>query len=82
MSNYLKRPDLINCGRTLIGAPPIRGQQQDINYYGSIPLRIKAFFKDVQKELWAVGVSLSTLHNEVFFFFFSFFILFFLFLKK
>jgi len=65
LDDYLRRPDLLNCGRTLIGAAPIRGQQTSLNYFGSIPMRIKAFFTAAQSELWSVGVSLQTLHNEV-----------------
>lgn len=62
---YNKRPDLIACGRTLIGAPPARGQQTDYNYFNKVPPRSREFFDALQQELWAVGVTMITFHNEV-----------------
>eukprot|EP00750_Incisomonas_marina_P032832 INCI9373.1.p1 GENE.INCI9373.1~~INCI9373.1.p1 ORF type:complete len:723 (-),score=107.48 INCI9373.1:340-2367(-) len=62
---YERRPDLIAAGRTLIGAPPARGQQTDYNYFNKVPPAARAFFDAVQKELWAIGVSMTTFHNEV-----------------
>lgn len=63
--HYLKRPDLIASGRTLIGALPSRNQQTETNYFGTIPLRVKNFLKDVQSELLELGVPMQVMHNEV-----------------
>jgi glutamine synthetase len=63
--HFSKRPDLLACGRTLIGALPSRNQQTEVNYFASIPLRVKNFLKDVQSSLWELGVPLYTMHNEV-----------------
>ena len=62
---YLQRKDLIFSGRTLFGAMPPKGQELDDHYFGSIRERIAAFMKDVNKELWKMGVSAKTQHNEV-----------------
>lgn len=62
---YLSRPDLIQCGRTLFGAPPARHQQLEDHYFGSIRPRIIAFMEDVEKELWKLGIPAKTRHNEV-----------------
>lgn len=64
-NHYLKRPDLVMTGRTLIGALPARGQQSEMNYMSSIPLRVRDFLRDVEGKLWATGISVNTLHNEV-----------------
>lgn len=61
---YLKRKDLIFTGRTLFGAMPPKGQEMDDHYFGSIRERIAAYMKDVNKELWKLGVSAKTQHNE------------------
>jgi len=65
LEDFQRRPDIQITGRTLIGAPPPRGQQTSVNYFGSVPLRVKQFFKDAQAELWSLGISLATFHNEV-----------------
>ena len=62
---YLQRKDLIFSGRTLFGAMPPKGQELDDHYFGAIRERIGAFMKDVNKELWKLGVSAETQHNEV-----------------
>ena len=62
---YLKRKDLIYTGRTLFGSMPAKGQEMDDHYFGSIRPRIAAFMKDVNKELWKLGVPAKTQHNEV-----------------
>ena len=62
---YLKRKDLIFTGRTLFGAMPPKGQEMDDHYFGAIRERIGAYMKDVNKELWKLGVSAKTQHNEV-----------------
>ena len=62
---YLQRKDLIFSGRTLFGAMPPKGQELDDHYFGSIRERIAAFMKDVNEELWKLGVTAKTQHNEV-----------------
>ena len=62
---YLKRKDLIFTGRTLFGAMPPKGQELDDHYFGAIRERIAAYMKDVNKELWKLGVTAKTQHNEV-----------------
>ncbi len=62
---YLKRKDLIFTGRTLFGAMPPKGQEMDDHYFGSIRERIAAYMKDVNVELWKLGVTAKTQHNEV-----------------
>lgn len=64
-SFYLARPDLINCGRTLFGAKPPRGQEMEDHYWGSIRERILAFMMDAESELYKLGVPVKTRHNEV-----------------
>ncbi|MCI5480888.1 MAG: glutamine synthetase III [Lachnospiraceae bacterium] len=62
---YLKRKDLIFTGRTLFGAMPPKGQELDDHYFGVIRERIMDFMRDVNEELWKLGVSAKTQHNEV-----------------
>ncbi len=62
---YLQRKDLIFSGRTLFGAMPPKGQELDDHYFGAIRERIALFMKDVNLELWKLGVSSKTQHNEV-----------------
>lgn len=62
---FLQRKDLIYTGRTLFGAMPPKGQELDDHYFGTIRQRIAGFMKDVNIELWKVGVSAKTQHNEV-----------------
>ncbi len=62
---YLQRKDLIYTGRTLFGAMPPKGQEMDDHYFGAIRERIAAYMKDVNIELWKLGVSAKTQHNEV-----------------
>jgi glutamine synthetase len=64
-SYYYERPDLLTAGRTLLGAPPPRGQELDDHYFGSIPDRVLAFMQEVEKELYRLGVPVKTRHNEV-----------------
>jgi glutamine synthetase len=59
------RPDLVMCGRTLLGHTPAKGQQLDDHYFGSIPERIFAFMQDFEQEAYKVGIPLRTRHNEV-----------------
>lgn len=60
-----ERLDLRLCGRTLFGTSATKGQELDDHYFGSIPPRVKAFMKDVNEQLWKLGVYAKTEHNEV-----------------
>ena len=62
---FLQGKDLIYTGRTLFGAMPPKGQELDDHYFGTIRQRIAGFMKDVNEELWKVGVTSKTQHNEV-----------------
>ena len=64
-AKYLQRKDLIYTGRTLFGAMPPKGQELDDHYFGNIRQRIAAFMKEVNEELWKLGVTAKTQHNEV-----------------
>ncbi len=64
-SVYEKRLDLIHCGRTLFGARPSKGQELEDHYYGAIKSRVSAFMKELDAELWKLGVPAKTKHNEV-----------------
>jgi len=64
-SVYEKRLDLIHCGRTLFGARPSKGQELEDHYYGAIKSRVSAFMKELDLELWKLGVYAKTKHNEV-----------------
>ena len=61
---YLQRPDLIQAGRTLFGAPPAKHQQLEDHYFGSIKPRVLAFMEEVENELWKLGIPAKTRHNE------------------
>ena len=60
-----KRLDLKVCGRTLLGAKPPKGQELGDHYYGSISERVRAFMRELDDELWRIGVPAKTEHNEV-----------------
>ncbi len=62
---YERRMDLIHCGRTLFGARPSKGQELEDHYYGAIKSRVSGFMKEVDCELWKLGVYAKTKHNEV-----------------
>ena len=62
---YLQRKDLIFAGRTLFGAPAPKGQEMEDHYFGVIRERIGAYMKDLNEELWKLGVTAKTQHNEV-----------------
>ncbi len=62
---YLQRPDLLQTGRTVFGAPPPKHQQLEDHYFGSIKMRILNFMTEVEKELWSLGIPAKTRHNEV-----------------
>lgn len=61
---YLQRKDLIYSGRTLFGAMPPKGQEMDDHYFGTIRPRVGAFMKEVNEEMWKLGVCAKTQHNE------------------
>ena len=62
---YEKRPDLVFCGRTLFGARPPKGQEMEDHYFGTIKPRVSAYMKELEQELWKLGVLAKTKHNEV-----------------
>ena len=62
---YLKRPDLVCCGRTLFGSRPSKGQELDDHYFGAIKPRVSAFMQELDEELWKLGIMAKTKHNEV-----------------
>ena len=62
---YNKRPDLVYTGRTVFGARPPKGQELDDHYYGVLTERIASFMKELDEELWKMGVTAKTKHNEV-----------------
>ncbi|MCE2971926.1 MAG: glutamine synthetase III [Sediminibacterium sp.] len=59
------RPDIVQCGRTVFGASPAKGQQLEDHYFGSIPERVYAFMRDFEQEAYKLGIPLRTRHNEV-----------------
>lgn len=62
---YMKRTDLMFAGRTLFGAPAPKGQEMEDHYFGVIRERVGAYMKDLNEELWKLGVTAKTQHNEV-----------------
>jgi glutamine synthetase len=64
-NHFALRPDLVMAGRTLVGAPPPRGQQLEDHYFGGIPERVQACIAEVEYELYKLGVPIVTRHNEV-----------------
>ncbi|MCC5919606.1 MAG: glutamine synthetase III [Cyclobacteriaceae bacterium] len=62
---FYARPDLITCGRTVLGHSPSKGQQLDDHYFGSIPSRVHAFMYDFETEALKLGIPITTRHNEV-----------------
>jgi glutamine synthetase len=63
--HFALRPDLVMSGRSLVGAPPPRGQQLEDHYFGGIPERVQACITEVETELYKLGVPIMTRHNEV-----------------
>ena len=61
---FLKRKDLIYTGRTLFGARPPKGQELDDHYYGNLKDRVSLFMHELDMELWKLGVTAKTKHNE------------------
>jgi glutamine synthetase len=62
---YMKRKDLVMCGRTLIGAPAPKGQEMEDHYFGVLKPKVSEYMHDLDKELWKLGVPAKTKHNEV-----------------
>ena len=62
---YMKRPDLLQTGRTVFGAAPAKHQQLDDHYYGAIRPRVLKFMQEVDAQLWRLGIPAKTRHNEV-----------------
>ena len=62
---YLRRPDLLQTGRTVFGAAPAKHQQLDDHYFGSIRPRVLKFMTEVEHRLWRLGIPAKTRHNEV-----------------
>ena len=63
--DFAARPDLIMCGRTLFGCEPVKGQELEEHYFGAIRPTVNEFMKELDDELWKLGVSAKTKHNEV-----------------
>ena len=63
--DYASREDLVLCGRTLFGAPACKGQELEEHYFGAIRPTVNAFMKELDDELWALGIAAHTKHNEV-----------------
>ena len=63
-ADYKARLDLFYCGRTLFGAPAVKGQELEDHYFGSLRPRVSAFMQELDRELWKLGISSKTKHNE------------------
>ncbi|MBQ9068366.1 MAG: glutamine synthetase III, partial [Eggerthellaceae bacterium] len=63
--DYALRQDLVLCGRTLFGAPPCKGQELEEHYFGAIRPTVNEFMKELDDELWELGIAAKTKHNEV-----------------
>ena len=64
-NDYMKRLDLRFTGRTLFGAPAPKGQEKNDQYYATIRERVASFMADLNEELWMLGITAKTQHNEV-----------------
>lgn len=62
--DFKARRDLFYCGRTLFGASAVKGQELEDHYFGALKPRVSAFMKELDRELWALGISAKTKHNE------------------
>ena len=62
---YLARPDLVATGRTLLGAPPLRGQEMSTNYFARLSLRVNRYVAEAREKMWELGISIHCTHNEV-----------------
>ena len=63
-SHFKARRDLFYCGRTLFGAPAVKGQELDDHYFGVLPPSVSEYMKELDRELWKLGISAKTKHNE------------------
>merc|ERR1719421_1108602 len=63
--HYLNRPDLVNCGRTLIGCLPTRSQQMDLNYFATVPDKVQELLFNIQATCLKLGCPMAVIHNEV-----------------
>lgn len=63
-ADFKARRDLFYCGRTLFGAPAVKGQELEDHYFGALPARVSAFMQELDRELWRLGISAKTKHNE------------------
>ena len=63
-SDFKARRDLFYCGRTLFGAPAVKGQELEDHYFGVLRPRVSAFMHELDMELWKLGISAKTKHNE------------------
>ena len=63
-NDFKARRDLFYCGRTLFGAPAVKGQELEDHYFGALPTRVGAFMRELDEELWKLGISSKTKHNE------------------
>ena len=63
-SDFRARRDLYYCGRTLFGAPPVKGQELNDHYFGSLPTSVSEYMHELDMELWSLGISAKTKHNE------------------
>ncbi len=62
--HFKSRRDLFYCGRTLFGAPAVKGQEMEDHYFGALPTRVSAFMRELDMELWRLGIPSKTKHNE------------------
>ena len=62
--DFKARRDLFYCGRTLFGAPAVKGQEMEDHYFGALPTRVSAFMRELDTELWKLGIPSKTKHNE------------------
>ncbi|MBR2650133.1 MAG: glutamine synthetase III [Clostridia bacterium] len=63
-SDFKKRRDIFYCGRTLFGAPAVKGQELDDHYFGTLPTKVSKYMHELDMELWRLGISAKTKHNE------------------
>ncbi len=62
--DYRRRRDLYYCGRTLFGAPAVKGQEMEDHYFGALPTKVGEYMHELDMELWRLGISAKTKHNE------------------
>ena len=62
---YLARADLVACGRTLLGAAPLRGQELSTNYFSKLSPRVNSYMAEARERMWELGISIHCTHNEV-----------------